>query len=417
MSLETHIAGSEDQLISGLHFSGSNTASYITDRRQVSFAPQSASNFKPSGSRLMRFSLADEQGFLDGATVRLIFKITNLSATVALTPVCDSPASMFRRLRILCNGSGIVEDVEQYERVHQMFSELLPSQRRMNNICESWGGSTAASTLSAPGAGAPIAADSERTVVVHLMSSFFSQGKMIPLSMIPAVLELELGELNAAFSGDANKWEISRPRLVADVVTLDQSLMNSYSSHVLSGKSLPMPMTGLYSVTSAIPIGSSQYSFPIVRGFTRLQTIYVSFHDNDAQGKFTTRFYSPLDGEENLSATDNMEYYFQVGSDRYPQFSVDSHQESFYRLRLAQLIHQGSDSFSITPAQYRTNKFIIGQNFERAPGSAAHSGLNTRSGSQLTINLKHTSAATVCHVVLIYSQILDVSAAGCQILD
>ncbi len=228
MSLETHIAGSEDQLISGLHFSGSNTASYITDRRQVSFAPQSASNFKPSGSRLMRFSLADEQGFLDGATVRLIFKLTNLSGENPLTPLCDSPASMFRRLRILCNGSGVVEDIEQYDWVHQMFSELLPSQRRMNNICESWGGSNAPSTLSAPGAGAPIAADSERTVVVHLMSSFLSQGKMIPLSLIPAVLELELGDLNDCFDGTTNKWEISRPRLVADVITLDPSLLLSF---------------------------------------------------------------------------------------------------------------------------------------------------------------------------------------------
>ncbi len=112
-----------------------------------------------------------------------------------------------------------------------------------------------------------------------------------------------------------------------------------------------------------------------------------------------------------------MEYYFQVGSERFPQFSVDSHQESFYRLRMAQLIHQGSDSFSINPAQYRTDKFIIGQNFERAPGAAAHSGLNTRSGSQLTLNLRNTAAATVAHIVLVYSQILDISAAGCQILD
>ena len=127
------------------------------------------------------------------------------------------------------------------------------------------GGSNAASTLSAPGAGAPIAADSERTVVVHLMSSFLSQGKFIPLSLVPAVLELELSELTACFSGDP-KWEISRPRLVADVITLDQALQNSYSSHILSGKSLPLPMTGMYSVTAAIPIGSSQYSFPIVRG-------------------------------------------------------------------------------------------------------------------------------------------------------
>ena len=73
MSLSTHIASSEDQLISGLHFSGSNTASYITDRRSVHSRLR---NFKPGGSRLLRFSLADEQGWLVGGTVRLIFKLT-----------------------------------------------------------------------------------------------------------------------------------------------------------------------------------------------------------------------------------------------------------------------------------------------------------------------------------------------------
>ena len=127
--------------------------------------------------------------------------------------------------------------------------------------------------------------------------------------------------------------------------------------------------------------------------------------------------YSHLDGTENVSATDELEWYMTIGAQRFPQFSVDSHQESFYRLRLAQLVHQGSDSFSITPMQYRTDRFLIGQNFEKAPGSAAHSGINTRSAAQLTRNLKNTGAATVCHVILIYSQILDVSAAGCQVLD
>jgi len=127
--------------------------------------------------------------------------------------------------------------------------------------------------------------------------------------------------------------------------------------------------------------------------------------------------YSPLDGTENVSATDELEWYMTIGAQRFPQFSVDSHQESFYRLRLAQLVHQGSDSFSITPFQYRSDRFLIGQNFEKAPGSAAHSGINTRSAAQLTLNLKNTGAATVCHVILIYSQILDVSAAGCQVLD
>ena len=149
MSLETHIAGSEDRLTEGLHFGGRNTASYVIARRACTFSPSSASSWKPSGVRLVRFNLADHGGgWLDPSTVRLVFTLTNLHATGSLTPVVDSPASMFRRVRIIANGSAVLEDVEEYGRVFQMFSELLPSQRRYNNIAETWGGTgSAVSTL------------------------------------------------------------------------------------------------------------------------------------------------------------------------------------------------------------------------------------------------------------------------------
>ena len=71
MSLETHIAGVDDALISPLHFSGSpQTASYITERRNCTFAPQSGGLFAPDGIRLLRFNLADQTGMLDGQTLR-----------------------------------------------------------------------------------------------------------------------------------------------------------------------------------------------------------------------------------------------------------------------------------------------------------------------------------------------------------
>ena len=77
MSLETHIAGAEDALISGLHFGNRNTASYITERRSATFAPQTSADITPAGSRLLRFNLSDQSGFLDGSTVRLAFKLNN----------------------------------------------------------------------------------------------------------------------------------------------------------------------------------------------------------------------------------------------------------------------------------------------------------------------------------------------------
>ena len=88
MSLETHIAGAEDKLLDSLHFAGKTSASYVTERRSVSFAPQAASNFTPQGVRLMRFNLADQNGWLVGDTVRLVMTIHNAKAT-NLVPVVD----------------------------------------------------------------------------------------------------------------------------------------------------------------------------------------------------------------------------------------------------------------------------------------------------------------------------------------
>ncbi len=77
MSLETHIAGSEDQLIDGLAFTGRNTASYVTERRSCSFQPQSGGLFSANGVRLLRFNLADQIGWLAGESVRLVLTIEN----------------------------------------------------------------------------------------------------------------------------------------------------------------------------------------------------------------------------------------------------------------------------------------------------------------------------------------------------
>ncbi len=139
MSLETHISGSEDRLIDGLHFGGKNTASYITARPATTFSPSSVAAWSPSGVRLRRFNLADHGGWLDGATLRLCFTLTNLALTT-LDPIAVTPACLFRRVRIIANGSAVIEDIDNYARVYQLMSELLPCQRRMNDTAEAWGG-------------------------------------------------------------------------------------------------------------------------------------------------------------------------------------------------------------------------------------------------------------------------------------
>lgn len=416
MSLETHIAGSEDRLIDGLHFGSRNTASYVTARRAATFHPSSASSWKPSGVRLMRFNLADQAGWLDGSTMRLCFTLTNLSGASALTPIVDSPASMLRRVRVIANGSAVLEDVEEYGRVYQLFSDLLSAQKRYNNIAETWGATSATSSFDVPFTVDAIPADSSRQVCVTLLSSFLSQGKMVPLSMLPITIECELDDADAAFSGTGNSWEITRPRLLADVCDLDQALANSYAKHILDGKSLPMYMHGLYSLRAAVPAGSSLYSLPIARGFTRLSTIYVTFWDG-ATGKWVNTFTHPSMGQANIEVNDDLQWNITLGADRWPTFNCESTQESFYRLRLAQQAHQGADAFSISPYAYRNTKFIVAQSLEKAPGGSVHTGVNTRSGAQLTLNFRNLGDSTLIHVILHYEQIVNVSAAGAEVLD
>ena len=421
MSLETHIAGAEDRLLDSLSFAGKTSASYVTERRSVSFAPQAASNFTPQGVRLMRFNLADQNGWLEGDTLRLIFTLHNASTDALLTPITDSPAGMFRRVRLIGNGSAMIEDIEEYGRVHEMFTMLQSSGRRFNTHTEGWGSSAALHqhTFDDPGAPDPIDANKARTVVVKLLSSFLTQGKAIPLNMVPVVIEIELADADQAFSGTGNSWYITQPRLVGDVLTLDNALQNSYASHILQGKQLPFMMHGLYSIRATIPPGSTLYSLPIARGFTRLSTCYFSFWDSNSKYVNTFRSTVKIDGNtDNDTDTDQCSWNITVGAQRYPEFDCSSLQESWYRLSLAQLMHTGKDSFSISPYQYRTNKFIGAMNFEKALGQAGHSGVNTRSGSQLTLNFRGLPTyINTIHVVLHYEVAVNVSAAGIEVLD
>jgi hypothetical protein len=59
----------------------------------------------------------------------------------------------------------------------------------------------------------------------------------------------------------------------------------------------------------------------------------------------------------------------------------------------------------------------VAQSLEKAPGGSAHTGVNTRSGAQLTLNFRNLGDSTLIHVILHYEQIVNVSASGAEVLD
>ena len=83
---------------------------------------------------------------MDPSTVKLFYSITNTTQkpdptdgsgnyTNTLLPLANGPWVFFRRMRIICGGQ-IIEDIDHYNRVHQMIDILNPTNRRINSEIE-----------------------------------------------------------------------------------------------------------------------------------------------------------------------------------------------------------------------------------------------------------------------------------------
>ena len=114
----------EDYLIEGLSFKLNPGASYVTDRRSVSYFTAGSNIYQSgSGARVIRINLTGE-GWLDPSTVRLSYTLVNneTTATKILRPI-SGPWGFFRRARCLVGGA-IVDDIDYYNRMHEMLHIL-----------------------------------------------------------------------------------------------------------------------------------------------------------------------------------------------------------------------------------------------------------------------------------------------------
>ena len=76
MSLEATTNAIEDHLIDSISFKLAPGASYVTDRRSVSFFPQGSNIYKPqSGTKVIKIALTGTGEWLDPSTLQLQFKL------------------------------------------------------------------------------------------------------------------------------------------------------------------------------------------------------------------------------------------------------------------------------------------------------------------------------------------------------
>ena len=133
---EHYINSVEDYLIEGLQFKLPSGGSYVSSRKQCSFYPSGSAFYSSAnGTKLIRINLSSSTEWLDPQTIRLSYRLNNQGAANRILRTIGGPYSFFSRVRLLAGGT-VVEDIMDYNLVHNMFSELSSSNSKRNEDIE-----------------------------------------------------------------------------------------------------------------------------------------------------------------------------------------------------------------------------------------------------------------------------------------
>lgn len=402
--MQAATAAAPQTLISQMDFSLPSSAEYVRSRQQVTFNPSGGSTYGPGQSSIIRFHIAEGEAFMDPASVRLIFTVNNTNGTAAnlLRPVSDVPSCIFSRLMIKAGGQ-IVEDIASYNAVSHMIQRTMNAHVVSDMEAEGFDGQT-------------IAGGDNIRVSLQPMSGLLQQGKYIPLRYISGLtLELTVAPANEWLGTAANSsasFTITQPELKCDLVQVDGQLAEQYASYLLSSGPLPIVYSQYYVTTQAIDSTATEFTINLARSCSKLQSIFFFMKSADTETLLkANNLTSP--GNENFS------FNVQVGSKRFPLQDCTGFAEARSKLAQAVGVHASSaHSLNIPQGAYRANTWIGAVDTEMCALGAHLTGLDTRAGDLVTVQMKNVSAvATSVTVVLLAQTIMNIRDNGVDILD
>ena len=286
--------------------------------------------------------------------------------------------------RLIFRRSVVAEDINDYSRTHNLFHALTSASNRVNDNIEGFGRRWTDAYLYTTAYIEGIKGGERKRVTMKLLSGLLSQYKYLPLQFCPIVLELELDQNQYAnivkpdgykFLGTATSISFTIDDVVVfgDVVTLDNSLNNSYIEALMSGTALTIPYTSFVS-QSHIMSQTPQFNVNIIRSFTCLKSLFISsyadaptdvvrstdsektnlgygtFHFKQTDGlningsgdttnccvlRPCNRFHHPmaLNKSGEYSSSYELQWQVSVGSLTFPIYPCRSTSGTFYRLK------------------------------------------------------------------------------------
>ena len=215
-------------------------------------------------------------------------------------------------------------------------------------------------------------------------------------------------------------WEINNVIIRAEVITLDNTVDNNITKHLLEGQSLKLIVPQYHTITQTFNAGGGEINMNIVKSASKLSNAFITLYRTPRQGsrygyflpsnyvhKRWNYFYNPMVNSEindgpladTLPAQEgkgfqdysrNVSWQLQVANKKWPEFECQSLSEAFYFLRRTLHYHNyDQNSLNISYKQYRENKFIIGVSFEKM-ADVNFTSINTKMGSLITFKIKGT---------------------------
>ena len=513
--MDNIISESSDVMINQLNFGLPQTSQYITDRRQVNYFPSGSNVYAPNaGNKNIRFYISGEANqYLDLSSVRLFAYLQNTDGTRAkfLRPL-GGLHSFFQRYRATVGGQ-MVQDIVEYNRHCELFKSFKSKDvNEMDDIESSANPSydddyhkyangldnflqindtgdgtnyypngdhneygrvdfrhTRHSLSGIPGANSKVRL-SHKPVCGLMESSYYLPLRFAPLELEftivsdgtePVVVPQGNGttqtDKNGYYFQDGNtstSWEINNVIIRADVITLDNTVDNNITKHLLEGQSLKLIVPQYHTITQTFNTGGGEINMNIVKSASKLTNAFITLYRTPRGGEIYSNylvdnyiykrwnyFYNPMiwgqinDGgdPENIPAQAGkgfadssraLTYQLQIASKKYPEFEVSSLSEAFYFLRRTlHFLNADQNSLNISYKQYRENKFVMAFSLEKMP-DVNFTGTNTKSGSLITFKIKGTEGSLATEeqiqeifVSLISESVVELTESGTIVFD
>jgi len=329
---------------------------------------------------------------------------------------------MIQEIRIMLGGVE-VERLSGYGRLQTMMNQGLSVQKRRNDadICFGVEGRGTDEVNPTDWTPVTIPAGHGAQVFHKINSGITTQRLFIPLWALQAggltVEVMLVGAYGDALDSDPAKsqlWSWSNCMMHADVLRVDDEMMQSYSKFILSGKNLLIP----FKTTSVVQMSVSgpDYELAVPRQFARLNAVWVTFNRSDEWNtvvKDGNHFYFPSLSQNTVEAS------CQVGDKKFPEHTYKSLSQFIYRYHKATgLDKSASHCATVSRQSFATSNWITVFDLETVP-QANHSGLNTSAGS-IVISFRHvgTSAEnypTQAVITLFYDSIAEIGDSGVSV--